>query len=237
MLSQTSKADNGDSFSAANRDFAAGQHKEAVQKYQETLKTMGPSAPVLFNLANAQFRSGNLGEAVLQYERALWLSPHDPDIAANLQVVRKAAGLYDPEFPWWQHYFRLFSLDAWSLLASLSFAILCVLGSLRLLLRQTPAGAWTTQTPWKTAAGLTGLALLLSLTGIFTLCADLDRAIILAPDTPCRIAPYDNAQTTATLNAGETVEVQREHEGFLQIRNLQGKTGWIAKKQIALIVP
>ena len=51
----------------------------------------GYSAAALYNLGNAYARAGKPGLAVLNYERAALLAPDDPDIAANLHFVQRAA--------------------------------------------------------------------------------------------------------------------------------------------------
>ena len=53
----------------------------------------GYSASRLFDLANAYARDGRPGMAVLNYERARLLAPSDPDIHANLSLVRTTSGL------------------------------------------------------------------------------------------------------------------------------------------------
>jgi len=59
----------------------------------------GYSAAELYNAANAYARAGNTGLAVLNYERAQLLAPRDPDIAANLRLVRMTAHLPDAPSP------------------------------------------------------------------------------------------------------------------------------------------
>jgi hypothetical protein len=49
----------------------------------------GYSAADLYNAANAYARAGKPGMAVLHYERARLLAPNDPDIEANLRLVRE----------------------------------------------------------------------------------------------------------------------------------------------------
>jgi hypothetical protein len=59
----------------------------------EAAPTSGYSAATLYNAATARAREGKVGAAILNYERARLLAPSDPDIAANLQLVREHAGL------------------------------------------------------------------------------------------------------------------------------------------------
>jgi hypothetical protein len=51
------------------------------------------SADGLYNIANSYARAGKPGLAVLNYERAALLAPNDPDIDANLELVRRSARL------------------------------------------------------------------------------------------------------------------------------------------------
>ncbi len=83
-------------FDRADRALASGHYSQATQDYQQIIARNGYSAPLLFNLGNAFYREGKWGWAILSYERALWLSPRDPDVAANLQLARQQAGLTTP---------------------------------------------------------------------------------------------------------------------------------------------
>src|SRR5271170_1776891 len=60
----------------------------------------GYSAAALYNLGNAYARAGKPGMAVLNYERASLLAPNDPDVEANLRLVRESSHLPSESRNW-----------------------------------------------------------------------------------------------------------------------------------------
>jgi hypothetical protein len=65
---------------------------------------------------------------------------------------------------------------------------------------------------------------------------DLDRAVVLAANTPARIAPADAAGVSFNLPAGEIVHARQTHGAFLLVRTRDGRTGWVSHAQVAPIV-
>ncbi len=83
-------------FEAANRAFGAGKYAEAISGYEKITKENGYSAAVLFNLGNAYYHNNQFGRAILNYERALRLSPRDPDIQEWLGTLDPGRLLWKP---------------------------------------------------------------------------------------------------------------------------------------------
>jgi tetratricopeptide (TPR) repeat protein len=71
----------------ADSAYVHDEYQKAIDGY-ETLLKKGVSAELYYNLGNAYYRTENITKAVLNYERALLLSPSDPDIRFNLQMAR-----------------------------------------------------------------------------------------------------------------------------------------------------
>lgn len=62
---------------------------EAVQLYESLVEDGYQDAALYYNLGNAYLGSGDLGRAMLNYLRAEDLSPRDPYIRTNLELVRE----------------------------------------------------------------------------------------------------------------------------------------------------
>ncbi len=216
-----------DLFTQANRAFAAGHYADAIRDYETVATKQGYSVPLLFNLANAYFRDGKVGRAVLNYERALVLAPKDADIEANLRFARKVNGLFVPDPAWWQRATHLLSMDGWAWLAGGSLALSCVGGIMWLLSKRRP---------WRSVIFLPLLTLSAATTCLGVLWGDFNRAVVLAPETTVRIGPFDTANSSGTLMAGEVVEIQNRHENFFFVRNPDGKSGWVSNQQIERVL-
>ena len=72
-----------------NRRYERGEFAEAAQVYEALIDQGFRDTAVYYNLGNTYLESGDLGRAVLSYLRAEELSPRDPDILVNLELVRK----------------------------------------------------------------------------------------------------------------------------------------------------
>ncbi len=216
-------------FDRANAAFAGGRWDAAITEYEAIARDDGVSAPLLFNLGNAYLRAGRTGPAILALERAHWLAPGDPDVTANLARVRTLAHLATPAVPWWAPARRLRSPDGWAWLAVAALAASSAVALLRLLGRVGRGIA--------AAVGVVGLgAFALAATFSVTLVTDLDRAVVLEPDTPLRIAPFADAETRGTLPAGTVVRAGQRHEGFVLVRGDEGRTGWVGASQVSDVV-
>jgi tetratricopeptide (TPR) repeat protein len=216
-------------FEAANVASARGKFTEAAHGYEQVIAQRSYSAPVLFNLANAQLAEGKLGQAILNYERARWLAPNDPDIAANLAQARQKAGLDTDTLSRLPAIAHSLTLSAWSILAvTMLWLAAAALPLKRMLPRAAPA--------LNAGAIVAGLVLLFALGGLALCWRDLDRAIVTAPSAAARVSPVTVVQPSFTLREGEAVTVKRRHGVFLLVANCQGREGWVSRETSTPIV-
>jgi len=217
------------SLDDAHRAFAEGNYRESTQDYQAVLAEKGYSAPVLFDLGNSFFREGNLAQAILAYKRAQVLSPGDPDIAANLQVAQKQAGVAVAEPRWSDKLTGILSSSGWALLGFAAWSILCVsLFARRILPRQ------------RSLFSLSGMAaafvLATAIVAIVISSKELKEAVVVEKNAVALISPFPAAQTEFTPAPGETVTVQKAYNDFLLVTDPAGHSGWINKSQIATVI-
>jgi hypothetical protein len=190
---------------------------------------VGYSAAGLYNLANSYARAGKPGMAILNYERARLLSPGDPDVLANLRLVRASAHL-PPETPG--------SLDRLATVVS-PFWIAWI-GALGLTL--VGAGLVAAQLssryrPARGAAILLGLAMLgLALCDALALWPRLHQGVVVSAATPVRVSPVPMGEPLFSLPEGEKVKITAEHDGFALIET-RGRAGWVSDSSLAPIVP
>jgi len=86
---EISAQDNNSLFVKANEYSASKDYQQAVNTYQQLLKTGVQSAEVEYNLGNAFLQLNKVAEAILHYERALVLEPNDNDILKNLRLAQE----------------------------------------------------------------------------------------------------------------------------------------------------
>jgi hypothetical protein len=201
----------------------------AVAVHSES-KPVGYSAAALYNLANSYARADKPGMAILNYERASLLSPDDPDVQANLRLVRASAHLpaetadgFDRiariASPFWVSWIGVFGLT----LAGASL-IAAQLSSRHRLVRGV--------------AVLLGVSMVgLTLGNALALWPRLHQGVVIAAATPVRVSPVPMGDPLFSLPEGEKVKITAEHDGFALIETRAGRAGWISDSKFAPIVP
>jgi hypothetical protein len=190
----------------------------------------GYSAATLYNLANAYARAGKPGFAVLNYERAKLLDPNDPDIEANLNHVRGAAGL-PPESH--TQFERMSGIVGPPMLAWLGVLGLAMAGIGVLRLRFYPRHRRKFA-----AAAFLGLSLLgVSIGYGVTLWPVVHEAVVVTHTAPVRVSPTIIEETLFVLPEASIVNTGAEHDGFVLIRTAAGRPGWVPSTNLAPILP
>ena len=190
----------------------------------------GYSAATLYNLANAYARAGKPGFAVLNYERAKLLDPNDPDIEANLNHVREAAGL-PPESS--SQFERMSGIVGPQVLAWLGMLGLLTAAAGVLRLRFYPRHRRKCA-----VAAFLGLSLLgVSIGNGVTLWPVVHEAVVVSHTAPVRVSPAIIEETLFVLPEASIVSTGAEHDGFVLIRTAAGRAGWVPSTNLAPILP
>lgn len=187
------------------------------------------SAPALYDLGNFYARAGRPAMAVLNYERARILAPTDPDIQKNLSHVRESVGLPALHTGWLSQHDRLANPNT---LYWIGLIGLTLTGMTLLLLR--------TRSKQRTflagGAVFGGLLMALSLGDAIATAPTLHEYIVMAA-TPARTSPTSAVEPLFTVPLADVVTVQDEHQGFMLVRDTQGREGWVASTDLASVIP
>jgi hypothetical protein len=188
------------------------------------------SASALYNLANAYARSGKPGLAVLNYERARLLDPTDPDIDANLRHVRETAGLPPESRNVLDRVARIASPQILSWMGIMGFVIA---GSGVLARRMYPRHRGKLL-----LATITGICLLsMSIAGGVALWPIVHEGVVVAHTAPVRVSPVTIEEPLFVLPEATLVRMSAEHDGFILVQTLAGRTGWVPSASLAPVVP
>ena len=220
----------GQTLDDANRAFAEGHYSASTLAYQNVLAQKGYSAPVLFDLGNSYFREGDLGQAILAYKRAQWLSPNDPDIAANLLLAQQRAGLAVPEPSWSGRITGVMSATQWAWIGSGAWAFLCASLLFRALRPRQ-------RSLFLMLGTVSTLALLVAVGAMIFSSRALGEAVVVDKNAAVLISPFPAAQTVFSPAPGETVWVQKTYGDFILVKDAAGHTGWISQSQISRVIP
>ena len=216
-------------FEQANAASASGNNRAAMAQYEAILMHNGYSAPVLFNLGNACYRAGEFGAAILNYERAQLLPPRDHSIAANLRLARERAGVPAPALNELERAARILTPNTLAWIGSLALMTICLGIGVGRLVPRIPHT--------KLVIGMAAVTLL-AVTASFAISwPEFNRAIIITANAPARIAPADTAAESFALKAGEPVSVAKSYGQFILARMPDGRSGWVARADLARVVP
>ncbi len=223
-------------FEQVNRLYIQGEYQRAIDGYLSIVEDNGMSASLLYNLGNSYAAAGQPGWAVLNYERALRLAPGSGDIEANLEQVRKDAGLYLDDEPFYLQFTGLLAADQWLLLAGAAFVLL----SLTLLLSiLRPQGGKTKTGAMAWVRGISFSCLILILIAlplsIFSYQGQ-DDGVVIGEDVRLLLSPFAEAASTGSIKAGRLVRPGSEHGDFVLITDETGHSGWLARESFQRIM-
>jgi len=186
----------------------------------------GYSAASLYNSANSYARAGKPGLAVLNYERASLLAPTDPDIQANLRLVRASSRVPMGPQPWFARAALAADPTSMSWIGTIG---LTLIGASLLSARLYPRRRWM-----RGVAALLGVAMIaLTACNAMFVWSQLHTGVVITADTPARVSPVPMGAPLFVLPEAETVTMTGEHEGFVLIETRTGKLGWVARANIA----
>jgi hypothetical protein len=228
---------------AADRDAAHQSYNRAILLYEKIIDLGGiRNAGLYYNLANAYFLKEDLGRAILNYRRAQRLDSSDLNIKKNLAFARSrridrievAAPRRMLETLFFWHYDLLPRTKF--LLASLSFAALCLSGTAMIWLG-TSGGRRIRGSAFSPSAFF--LCSLLSGVLVFSLLTSLvletrresrtHYGVITAAEIVARQGDGPNypPSFTAPLHAGTEFELLEQRPGWFHIRLSDGTGAWV----------
>ncbi|MDY4556092.1 MAG: BatD family protein [Prevotella sp.] len=219
--------------------YVRQQYQQAIADYEALLKK-GVSADVYYNLGNAYYRTDNITRAVINYERALLLSPGDPDIRVNLQLARsKTIDKITPEsemffVTWYRSLVNIMSVDGWATMSLVSLAIAIILALCYLFSSRV----------WMQKTGFFGALAMIVIFGLSNLFAWQQKdqlvnrtgAIVISPAAAVKSTPANGGTDLFIIHEGTKVEItDSSMKEWKEVRIADGKEGWIKASMIEMI--
>jgi tetratricopeptide (TPR) repeat protein len=224
-------ADVAGNFLAANELYAKGKFAEAAAAYDAILKTGAQSPALLFNHGNAEFKAGHLGQAIAAYRRAELLAPRDAELRANLAFVRNQVQGATLRESRWQNWAGTLTLNEGAVLTAvlfwLTFALLTVRQIRPALVPRFKNATWILLA----LTLFSGTVLGLQAANHFSAAT----AVVMADNVTARSGPFDDAQSAFTVRDGAELSVLDRRDGWVQVADGAGKTGWLPAKQIEVL--
>ena len=217
-------------YQQAGEAYSQGNFNQSVQIYQQLLSQNGSSVGLCYNLANSYAQLGQQGKAVLFYLRALVLDPSNAEIAANLQLLNKQAGLFPTEDQGIGRMLSFLTIDQWTYLQLLTLALLAILATCRY------RGLMTTRL-FAAATCVSLICTICAMTAISFQYKKWQGAIVIAPESRLLISPFSGAQAVSELPEGRRVFIDKPHADYFLVTDETGRKGWIPKNAVEKILP
>jgi len=226
-------------FEKANTYYSEGKFQDAIEVYEEILKTGMESPEIYYNLGNAYYRNGYLPSAILNYERAALLAPHDKNISYNLdlaysQIADKIEKIDDFFLNRWFASLRSSTnSDNWAIISIFLF-ILTLTGfffyffSQTLIIRKISFY----------------LAILFIIGSVVTFSFSYEqkqrlqnrnRAIIFSPSVTVRSSPDRSGTELFVLHEGTRVKILQILGEWYEVELEDGSRGWMPKSGLEVI--
>lgn len=218
-------------FLSANKFYAEGKFSDAAKSYETILQTGAQSPALLFNVANAEFKSGHLGQAIAAYRQAELLAPRDAELRANLSFVRSQVQGATLRETRWQNTIGTLTLNEGAILTAALFWLVLGLFALRQI---RPALVPKLQTATRILVVLT----IFSATVLGLQAANhfsSGTAVVTVAEAAVRSGPFDEAQSVFTARDGAELSVLDQRDGWVQVANGAGKSGWLSAKQVEVV--
>lgn len=239
ILSWVLHAQNDSLFNRASEDYNAGNYEAAADKYLKILDNGAHSAAVYYNLGNCNYKLNRIAPSIYYYEKALMLTPNDPEIESNLAFARNMT-LDDieaiPESGISRIVSRitgLLSFDQWSVAGVVLMLLFVGFYIAYYYLRYASH---------KRMAFIASIvAFLLSVTSVFFAYLEYtgymaeQPAIIFAEEATVKSEPNSRSAEAFLLHEGTKVQVLEGLNDWNKIQLADGTTGWIPKKDLKML--
>lgn len=234
---------NGDEFynqlvEKGNLAYDNGEYDSSITFYSQVVNSDFQSSTLFYNLGNAYFKDKQLAPAIYYYEKALKLSPSDPDIRFNLemansQIVDKVSKKPVPILD--QAYLGISSIltpNQWGYATDILFTLLLLFLTVYLLSRSISLKRLS----FFGSFGLLLLFIVSSTVGQMVKNRLLieDQAIVFTGTVTVKAEPKLNSSDLFVIHEGTKVAVLESGEIWLRIALPDGNEGWARKQDVKM---
>ncbi len=211
--------------------YEAKSYTEAINQYEQVLKTGDHSVALYNNLGSSHYQKGDFAYAVLYFEKGLKLAPFNKSILYNLNLAKEALDndiVKIPEFflsRIWKFVYSRLSSNTWFILSFFSLGA-CVYALGLWLLR--------TERQTKKRGFIAGVSLIcLSILTFFlsqsraSFQYKSNTAIVLPSKTPLKSAPEEANDPIMTLEPGVKLFILDQIGEYKKVKLENGQVGWV----------
>lgn len=218
-------------FDQARKAYEQGDFPAAVAGFERALHGAPGGVGVLYNLGNAHFRQGELGRALAAWRQAEGITPRDPALRHNLELIRRRLG--QPPAPIWRRWVGRLTLDEWAMGA---VGLVWVWAAWTLWGRLRPEHARVGSGVRAVLGGAAGLVVAAWLTAWVSVVRG-PNAAVAGREVPARFGPLEESEIAVTLVDGAEVRVEQRRNEWVRVVDGEGRGGWVHGLQLARYHP
>ncbi len=222
-----------------NSLYSEGKFEEAIQVYEDILKTGVESEVLYFNLGNAYYKTANLPRAILNYERAKLIDSDDLDVNYNLdlaysQTIDKIEPI-DKLFikRWIQDLIDKGTSDFWAYTSIALFLIVLILSGIYLY-----SGNATVKRVSFFSSVLLVVGVILSFNFASVQSNKLSNrteAIIFEPSVTVKSSPDFSGTDLFVIHEGTKVKILETVGNWKRVQVNNGSQGWLVSQSFIAI--
>jgi tetratricopeptide (TPR) repeat protein len=225
LLSQTAQA--------AEEYYKKGEYTKALEEYNKCLDRGIRNAELYLNIGNCYYRMGDFGKSLLYYRRGWFLAPANENIINNISLFKKEELNPNPFISFLSKMIDRIPLRVFSYLLIISFSIVIVFVSIRLI--QTVK---LVSFPTNPLLVLAGLFFVFSLVGFSIWYGRVKSKWVVTTETTIAYSgPDEEFKELMRVDKAEEGSLVREDGGWWLVHFHSGEGGWIDSTTAELVIP
>jgi tetratricopeptide (TPR) repeat protein len=233
---RSNRAVNNSLFEKSTKDMANEKYADALTGYQQ-LESAGVKTPALYtNIGTLYFKTHQLGKSILYFEKGLLVAPLDTELTYNRdKVLSKLTNAVDNNNSSFDSSRETFfkTLDVLNIIVIIDVMI-CAMLFLFFLLKPAEQTKFYNTKTFRTVLAASVFVLII-ISAVVRIYESTKYAVVIAPDATVYLGPSTQAKVLSKFNEGYKLEVTNKFNGWFEIKDFQGKTGWISADKLGEI--
>jgi tetratricopeptide (TPR) repeat protein len=216
----------------AENFYKNGLYKKALEEYKK-FETAGISNPNLYlNIGNCYYRLGEYGKALVYYRKGWFLSPNDPNILHNLSLFTKNQENPNPFISIITRTIDRISLRKFAYLLILSFSLLIILISIKLIQLVRPI-----KMPISPLLFIISIIFIFSLIGFGVWWGRVQsKWVVILESSIAYSGPGEQFKELLKMDEAEEGKLIRKSDGWWLVQLSGGEGGWVDSTFVARVL-
>jgi Bacterial SH3 domain len=229
----SNRAQNNSLFESSTTKMDAGKYADALTGYKQ-LESAGNKTPALYtNMGVLYFKTHQLGKSILSFEKGLLIAPLDTELVYNRdKVLTKLTSAVDSNNSSFDlsrdTFFR--TLDILNIIVIIDI-ILCGLAFLFFLMKPSEQTKFYNTKTFRTVLAAS-VAVLILISVVVRVYESTKYVVVTTPDATIYLGPSTQSKMIINVNEGYKMEVTNKFGGWYEIKDFQGKTGWVSAEKL-----